>query len=194
MIPVAPQPEPPHFDSQVRRPGTAALARGERPLPPHWRLCLDDLHRAYSGICAYAAIFIPPVTGARSVDHFAPKSLSPELAYEWSNYRLTCTMMNARKREFQDVLDPFTILPDCFQLQMTTLEMFPGDWLPADLASSAKRTIFRLKLNAPDCLEARASYYDEYRAGTFGFDFLRRKSPFVAREVERQGLRRAADI
>ncbi len=70
-----------------------------------WR-CLNELYSLYNGICAYACVLIPPVTGGRSVEHFAPKMKHPDYAYEWKNYRLVCSLMNSRKRDFEDVLDP----------------------------------------------------------------------------------------
>ena len=52
------------------------------------------------------AYWIPPVTGGRSVEHFAPKKKHRDFAYEWDNHRLVCSVMNSRKRDFEDVLDP----------------------------------------------------------------------------------------
>lgn len=88
MIHVDPQPEPPGFAATVREPGLRALAEGKEPLPPHWRACLPDLHERYRGVCAYLCVHIPRGTGARSVDHVAPKSKRRDRAYEWDNYRL----------------------------------------------------------------------------------------------------------
>jgi hypothetical protein len=85
------QPEPPTFDELVRKPGQRALAERREELTPYWRACLPDLHERYRGICAYLCVMIPRGTGARSVDHLAPKSKRRELAYEWDNYRLVCS-------------------------------------------------------------------------------------------------------
>ncbi len=78
MIPVVPQPEPPAFRRTVADPGTRAIADFKagviEDLPALWRSCLEDLRAAYRDVCAYAAIYIDPVTGADSVEHFAPKS------------------------------------------------------------------------------------------------------------------------
>ena len=116
MIHVAPKDEPPDFDERVRQPGLKALERGDNPLPAYWRRCLDDLYRQYDRICAYACVLIPPVTRGRSVEHFAPKKKHRDHTYEWDNYRLVCSVMNSRKWEFEDVLDPFEISDEWFQM------------------------------------------------------------------------------
>lgn len=194
MIHVELQPEPADFDAKVRRPGRAALASGKTPLPELWRLCLLDLHAAYRGICAYLCIYIPRGTGARTVDHLAAKSDSPDLAYEWSNYRLACGLMNARKREFADVLDPFDIDDDLFVLEFSFFQVSPAPGLSPAKQDAVLRTIDRLKLNDEECRAARAQYYDVYIDGSVRFEYVDRHSPFVAREMRRQGLLHPADV
>lgn len=196
MIHVEPKDAPPNFDEHVRQPGQAALDRGdEHPLPDYWRRCLDDLHRLYKGICAYVCILIPPVTGARSVEHFAPKKKHRRYAYDWDNYRLICSLMNSRIRDFEDVLDPFEIPDGWFQLQLTSMKIFPNPDLPAETKEKVQETIDRLKLDQKDCRDARSTFYDEYIAPNdpLPFRLLKKWSPFVAMEVERQGLKRDGD-
>lgn len=195
MIHVAPRDEPAYFEARVRQPGREAVANGVNPLPDYWRRCLGDLYRLYDGICAYVCIHIPPVTGGRSVEHFAPKSKHPDDAYEWQNYRLVCSIMNSRKRDFEDVLDPFEVVNGWFQLQLTSMKVFPNPDLAPDVRDQVDATIERLKLNKADCLEARSNYYNEYIAedDPLPFRLLRKWSPFVAMELERQGLRREDD-
>lgn len=188
MIHVDLQPEPAYFDAKVRKLGAAALARAADPLPSHWRHCLDDLHKAYQGICAYLCIYIPRGTGGCTVEHFVAKSSSPNLAYEWNNYRLACSLMNARKNVFDDVLDPFNVITGWFQLEFSGLQVLPAPELSPSDAKAVQDTIDRLNLNDQECRDARAEWYDEYRRGHVDFDFLKRRSPFVAIEVERQGL------
>ena len=179
MIPVQPQPEPGFFDAEVRAKGLAHLkAKGyalDQPLParatiePHWRGdCLTALHQAYGGVCAYLCVFVERITGGMSVDHFIAKSALAGLAYEWSNYRLACSVMNSRKRDFDDVLDPFELEP-----AQTTL---------------VTHTISRLGLDDPLCRELRVRWFDEYLTEPLPESYLRRKSPFVWAEAQRQGL------
>lgn len=108
MIPVAPQPEPQGFDSGVRQRGKSFLAAnpGATKLPNYWKNTATDLYTAYKGICASTCMyFVAP----GSVDHFVPKSRRPDLAYEWSNYRLALPQVNSYKGDSVDVLDPFVV-------------------------------------------------------------------------------------
>lgn len=185
MIHVEPQPEPPSFDELVRQPGLRALAAAKEELPPHWRACLDDLHERYRGICAYLCVLIPRATGARSVDHVTPKSRRRDLAYEWSNYRLVCSLMNARKRDFEDVLDPFEIPDGWFVLELSFLQVMPSSSLDPATRARVQATIDRLRLNDQECIAARALYYDRYAEGELPAELLQEWSPFVAREALR---------
>lgn len=188
MIRVALQPEPDDFDERVRQPGVSALAENPGTFPTYWSRCAEQLWSSYKGICSYVCVIIPRVTGARSVDHLFPKSKNPDLAYEWSSYRLACSLMNSRKRDFEDVLDPFEIEDGWFVLELSFLQVLPAPDLDEENRSRIQATIDRLKLNDKDCISARAMYYDAYIAGGLTFEYLEQWSPFVARELVRQGL------
>lgn len=186
MIRVAPQPEPAAFDANVRIPGRAALTKGLDPLPPYWRdQMLVALHTAYGGICAYLCTYIPRGTGARSTDHYVAKSRDRSLAYEWLNYRLACSLMNSRKAAFDDILDPFEIEDGWFVLELSGLQVLPNPDLSADLRRKVQATIDQLDLNDTECLAARAEWYDDYLDHR-RLDVLKRRSPFVASELQRQ--------
>ncbi|MBI3147694.1 MAG: hypothetical protein HYZ17_04200 [Betaproteobacteria bacterium] len=198
MISVVPQPEPADFDAKVRQPGNAWLAgRGiamYAPLPkgtdphPYWRECLDELHRSHGGICAYLAVYIERATGAASVDHFVAKSALAGNTYEWSNYRLACLAMNARKRAFDDVLDPFALPPDVFHLELVTGRIYVNPGLTKNqLGIDAQATIDRLKLDSGVNREMRARHFDEYLMQDCSAGLLARYSPFVWAELQRQG-------
>ncbi len=194
MIHVEPQPEPVNFDASVRQPGLKALAEHRERLPTYWRKCLDDLHTAYRGICAYACIYIDKATGARSVEHFIAKSSDRQLAYEWSNYRLACSLVNSRKGAFDDVLDPFEIDDGWFVLEFSALQVVPNPRLDSSLKKRAQDTIDRLGLDTKECRDARAEYFDDYIKGHIDLYYLERKSPFVAKEMKRQALVRKEDL
>lgn len=185
MIPVQAQPEPELFDGRVRQPGNAG--RPTDALPDHWTRCLPDLYRVYGGICAYLAVSIPPGAGSRTVDHYLPKSLRPDLAYEWSNYRLACSLMNSRKRDYLDVLDPFSLAPDTFVLDFADLSVAPAPGLPVTTQTAAVATIARLRLNDPESRAARGHALDLVLRREASLAFLAEVSPFVAREWSRQG-------
>lgn len=198
MIPVAPQPEPDTFDKKVRQKGLQYLLKNgirlDRALPvgtelsPYWRECLDDLYLRYNGLCAYLAVFFERVTGGGSVDHFVAKSKRADLAYEWSNYRLASSIINSRKGEFDDVLDPFEIREDMFHLELVSGSIYPNPALPAEELQRVTSTITRLGLDDPGCREMRARHYQYYCEKSYTGDFLKKHSPFVWREANRQGL------
>lgn len=200
MIPVAPKPEPAGFDASVRQPGLTwlrvnGLAGMVSPPPKktikaYWTNCLPELMSAYDSVCAYASLRIAPVTGAQSVEHFAPKSRALSDAYEWDNYRLACARMNARKNNFTDVLDPFAMPLGVFELVVGNGELRPAAGVGGQLLLDARATIARLKLDDPDIRAARLSIIDHYLAGDFSTAFLARESPFIHGELDRLGLLR----
>lgn len=192
MIHVTPQPEPDTFDSKVRERGRAWMNKHQTPppgnkFPPYWRDCLDDLHSSYNGYCAYLAVYFERVGGV-SVDHFIAKSRRPDLAYEWSNYRLACSIMNSRKGNHDDILDPFQIETGWFYLELVTGRIYPNKELSPDLKSKVESTIKRLKLDDDRNREMRARHYQEYREETLTDKHLKKYSPFVWLEAKRQGL------
>lgn len=113
MIPVQEQKEPSHFDAEVRQRGLKWLKDNGIPLdqpppksselPPYWQEIQYDLWQAYKGVCAYLCIYFDWPLGASSTDHFTAKSRHAGLAYEWSNYRLSCLGANRSKGKYDDV-------------------------------------------------------------------------------------------
>ena len=217
MIPVRPAPKPDDFDRKVRSPGLAAIAElvGEEPakprpgprrttvaarrediearhFPPFWREATDQLLAAYNRICAYSCLYIERITGSATVDHWAPKSLHWRHVYEWENYRLACSLMNSRKSDFGDVLDPFELQDGMFALDLVSLKAVPGP-NAGDRLTAVRATIKRLGLDGTDYSEALAEYYHEYKEGCIPVDRLMRRAPFLARELRRQGKLNAGD-
>lgn len=198
MIPVIPKPEPKDFDTQVRQKGLRWLAKHDiditvplpsgTKLPPCWLACLDELHRRYGGVCAYLAVFFERTTGTGNVEHFCPKSLRPDLAYEWCNYRLACSAINSRKWNFTDILDPFEVEDDWFYLELVSGHIFPNPQLPDALQKEIQKTIDRLKLDSSANNDMRAEHYRFYCEGKILEAFLKKYSPFVWKEAARQGL------
>jgi uncharacterized protein (TIGR02646 family) len=229
MIPVTPQPPPADFDfrGQVAIPGANALLEligdpnaPSRPgpprkviypsvqaipakvLPPFWRIALPALREVYGHTCAYLGIRIHPVTGAAEVDHFLPKSKHQALAYDWSNFRLSCKQVNTYKLNHEDVLDPFAIAHNLFSLNLFSgeVEIGPGATTPA-IREQVIATIRRLRLNIdPTFVAARKDYIDRHFAiaspnsllkqPPMDFQALQFEAPFVAAEVVRQGQKR----
>lgn len=197
MIRVSKAPEPADFDAKVRQKGLKYLAsKGitlHAPLPPRthihpfWRDCFDDLYEGYNGICAYLSIRFERVTGT-STDHYIPKSASPALAYEWSNYRLACLAMNAKKGTSQSVLDPFKVTNGWFRLELLTGGIYPDLELNPDLKAPVIDTIELLGLDKPASRKIRARHFQQYIENHISQAFLQCYSPFVYMEANRQGL------
>ena len=154
---------------------------------------LPELLTGYGRICSYLCLYIPGGTGAPSVDHMVAKSTRWDQVYEWSNYRLACSLMNARKGAIASVLDPFEIENGWFILELFDFHLVPGEGLPDDVTADVQRTIERLRLNDLICREARAEYAESYWDGQIRLDYLIRHAPFVARELRRQGRLRRDD-
>jgi hypothetical protein len=216
-MPVAKAPKPPGFDEKVLRPGLIAIAemvgkkppyprkRGrackkiaerERDIPPekfkpYWTEAIDDLMKAYDEICAYSCFRIHRVTGAGSVDHFAPKSRSWRQVYRWSNYRLCCSRLNARKNDFGDVLDPFTIRRGWFHLELVGFQVIPNPRLPKATRKTIQATIDRLGLD--DFRRDRERDAERYWQRDISLKTLKEDSPLVAAELQRQGRLNAGD-
>ena len=207
MMRVIPAPEPETFDERVRQPGLRALdALADRhyagskaaipagKFPPYWRRSLTDLLEGYRRICSYLSLYIPRGTGARSVDHMVAKSLAWDRAYEWRNYRLACSLMNARKGEAVSVLDPFDVEEGWFVLELVAFQVMPADGLAGPIAVAVEDTIKRLRLNDDECCGAREEYAEEYWCGEITIGHLERHAPFVASELRRQNRLHADDI
>ncbi len=216
MIPVAAAPEPMSFDSEVRRPGLDAISelvgkaprtprRGQRrtavatrrdkipseAFPPLWRKALPEMRRSYGDLCAYLALYIEHATGSPSVDHVVPKSKDWKLVYEWRNYRLAASIVNARKNDLELVLDPFEIKAGLFALEFTAFQVVVGPAARGLRAKEVVATIDTLGLNRRECCAARQAYVDDYLAGPpdgIALPRLERRAPFVAQELRRQKL------
>jgi hypothetical protein len=202
VIPVTPQCEPVDFDATVRQPGLNWLRERVKdvsmPLPigfrwtmTHWTACLDNLGDAYGWVCAFAGVRIPKVVGSPTVEHFRPKSQYPTEAYEWTNFRLMCGLLNGRKGDYEDVLDPFALPERTFCLDLSSGAIYPNPTLEKSnptLYEQAKATIKRLKLDSNDCRTMRLERFDHYVQGKTDREYLELDSPFIWYEAQRQGL------
>lgn len=197
MIPVALQQEPLGFDVNVRQEGQGwlidhhfvlcASAPPKTKLPAYWSWSNQLLWAAYSGTCAYLAIYFEWPTGASSTDHFVPKSKHVGLAYEWDNYRLSCLGPNRNKNKYLDVLDPVGLAANTFVLNLASGEIKPNPALVGPQRTAAQKTIKRLQLDSPHHNAMRAGHFADYIAHGHA-PTLRKYSPFVWYEADRQGL------
>ncbi|MCQ1764725.1 hypothetical protein NOJ28_04205 [Neorhizobium galegae] len=160
--------------------------------PPYWRSAIPLLMTAYNEISGYTCFRIHPVTGAASADHFVAKSTNWRKVYTWSNYRLCCARMNSRKNDFTDVLDPFDVLVDSFQLELLAFQVKPNPLLVDDDKLKVNDSIRRLGLN--EFCSQREEDAEAYWAGDLSLSVLKRESPFVAYELHRQGRLNEGDV
>jgi len=199
MIPVERKSEPPGFDTEVRQPGKNWIIQKGLPttgpvppktkFEPFWEKCAIDLRKFYSRYCAFVAVYIPPVVGNPTCEHFLPKSKYAEHVYEWDNYRLVCGTMNGRKGMHMDVLDPFQISNGTFQLTRSLI-VEPGDLLanPSAIRTEAINTISRLKLNDCECMALRERDWTLFVNRQISATALKENSPFVYSEMVRLGV------
>lgn len=204
--------EPADFDEKVRKPGLRALdemvgnqvvrtagkkfnivaARKEdikgSDFPAYWTEALPDLMKSYGRLCAYTSFYIHKVTGSGSVDHSVAKTKDWQLAYEWTNYRLICSLMNSRKG-VKNLLDPIVVQDEWFELEFVGFQVLPRPGLDGPLASIIQFTIDELGLNETACIEVRTEYAEEHweDQSVRSWQRLLERCPFVAREMERQG-------
>lgn len=219
MIPLALAPEPPSFEAKVRRKGADAIAelvgearvhsrRGPKrkaiaslreqippsAFPPYWRDVQPEMLTAYHHLCAYLAMYLEPATGNPSVDHVIPRSKSWKRVYEWSNYRLAASLINAKKNDLELVLDPIALQPGSFALEMVELQVIAGSKVKGQLLHDVVSTIEVLGLNLPECRKQRLEYVTDYQAREITLRYLERRAPFIAQELRRQGLLNSGDV
>lgn len=192
LIRVTQQPEPAGFNTTVRVPGNLFLRRLRRAPTSdewrkngHWKYCLADLQTAYRDVCAFTACW---VSDSASVDHFMAKSTHPNLAYEWSNYRLASQKVNSKKGNAV-VLDPFTIDDAWFVLDFASSMVRPAKGLPTQVEAQVRNTITVLGLNDAGWVRVRFTVLRQYVLSHVAFEHLRQFYPFIARELERQALK-----
>jgi uncharacterized protein (TIGR02646 family) len=194
MITVAKAGEPPQFDATVREPGKKfldGLAAGQKVDfrgREYWRKIIPELYAAYGGICAYTCHWIAPDTGSDTVEHFRPKSTYPNLAYEWTNFRLVCGRLNGRKANFEDVADPCSGIDGWFEILFPSLQISVRNGLSGHDDALARSTIKRLKLNDNRCIKGREAYIEPFCKDEITMDYLDKCAPFLARELIRQDL------
>jgi uncharacterized protein (TIGR02646 family) len=192
MIPVHMQPEPADFAKKVRNPGQKFLKQTPAPNTEqwkrndYWRKALFDMRNSYNKICAYCAFWIPHSTGAQSIDHFIPKSIDPDLAYEWSNFRYVSARFNSRKGT-RKIIDPFSLKPDSFILDFSSFFIKANPLLSVIIKEQIEETIKILKLNDDeDLITERQNWYFAYQKKEITYRHLEKKAPFIAYEIKRQ--------
>ena len=191
MIRVPPKPEYDAFDAEVRVPGMRFLQRKPNPSNRdfqnhnYWNRAKSELRRAYL-CCAYTSRRMRG--DSVSVDHFLPKANHSRLAYEWDNYRLARPKLNSNKGNSEAVVDPFHVRDGWFVLDCPSCLIHPGDNLAGDTLQEVSATINVLKLNSDELADERCRWLADLAMNLISFDYLNREYPFLASEVQRQGI------
>jgi hypothetical protein len=86
---------------------------------------------------------------------------------------------------YKDVLNPFDIQDGWFQLELVGFQVVPNPDLDDPIRLSVEQTIERLGLN--EFSRERAERAEDYWAHDVTLKILTTESPFVARELQRQG-------
>lgn len=196
MLPVNSFAEPSYFNLEVRIKGNNFLAGNPHPNSKewsehaYWQICLPDMRKLYNGICNYCSTWIPHSTGQHSVDHFIDKNGTPTEAYEWHNYRYASSRFNSRKST-RTIIDPIGLPPETFILDFANFYIKTNPSLSdPSLKRLADNTINFLKFNDDDELvNERFQFFDDYKNGAITFRYLQSHAPFLASEIERQGLK-----
>lgn len=195
MIPLLQATEPANFQATVRQPGLLFLAKVPNPTDEqwkgkeYWQKSLSDMKSNYNSICSYSSCWIPHSTGCHSIDHFVPKAVDPNRAYEWSNFRYVSIRFNSRKG-VKSIVDPFQMTFHWFTIDFTSFFIKANiAALDANQLLLARNTIDILKLNDDDeLIKERQGYFNDYKQNHIDIHYLKRRVPFIAYEMERQNL------
>jgi hypothetical protein len=106
-----------------------------------------------------------------------------------------CQLLNSRKGEYEDLLDPFLVQNGWFVIEFPTLIVKPAMGLQKRLRDRVIKTRDVLGLNDEDtCLIMRQQFVTDYCRGEISFTHLEKRAPFLAMEMKKQGLDKLAAI
>jgi hypothetical protein len=184
-------PEPARFDEVVRKPGNGWLEGNPdampKALPDYWIQCLPDLAAGFHDLCGYSAMW----TSRPTVDHYLSKSSREgrSRSYEWDNYRLADSFMNAVKGTWdRRILDPFEVANDWFEIRLPHLELVAvEERIPRERLDDARFTLKQLGLgDSEEILELRRAWYKGFTDGDVTLAWLEQHAPLVAKAVARR--------
>jgi hypothetical protein len=179
--------EPATFDAQCRQKGLAWLSKNPDAvrIKDYWSGHRSDLARAAKHLCAYGAMFEPNGT----VDHFVPSSRSSAMAYEWRNFRFATGILNSKKSDALDLLDPFEVKDGWFELLLPSLQLTITDQVPPRLRAKAQQTLRILGLQDHETLiRQRYIWYEQFATGKISVDALESFAPLLARAIRKRDL------
>lgn len=121
----------------------------------------ERLKKETNDKCMYCESYISAVS-PEHIEHYKPKSLYPELTFEWSNLGLACPCCNIKKRDKFDeqcsYINPYIDNPsEHFAFLGTMICHNPND-------KRAIITELDIELNRPELMEARKNQIDKIRS------------------------------
>ena len=113
---------------------------------------LEQLNLMFKGCCAYCEGYYRD-TSFSHIDHFKPKSIYPNLMFDYNNMNLSCTICNQSKSDIDDdrLINP-TIDEPSKHLQYRTYMLYPLD-------ERGRFTIETFKLNSNERTCAKEELY-----------------------------------
>lgn len=186
MIRFEPCPQPDGFKERVEERGAKWLEANATGRPPaHWLEFSPALADAFGSLCAYGAMFEPVGT----VDHFVSVDEDRSKAYDWTNYRFSAGWINSSKRSLKStqLIDPFAVTNDWFEVQLPSMQLVLTDHVPADERERAEFVLCRLHLGHDErVVRQRGEWYRMYQEGELDLAGLTKKAPLIAAAVKRR--------
>lgn len=126
----------------------------------------DTLKSMYNNCCCYCESSLG-VTSFAHIEHLKPKSIFPELSFEWDNLHLCCEICNINKSGSWDYNNPI-LNPSKENIeQFIFLDLLDGFYKPIDSTNlRAINTITHTKINRPELITKRCHLIN-YVVGIF---------------------------
>jgi hypothetical protein len=155
-------------------------------LPSHWLAVHEDVAEAFGNLCAYTCMWL---SSTGEVDHFVPVDEDRSKAYEWSNYRYAAGWFNSSKKALRSaqVLDPFIVEDDWFEILLPSLELRRTERCPENVREKADLMLDRLHLrNGSKVMRWRRDLYDLHKQNKVPPELLEQLAPLLARAIRKQ--------
>ena len=188
MIRVARRKAPRGFNEKVRRPGDLWLAKHptSKKIPRYWLRVKAQVIAAFHQRCAYTAMWL---STDGEVDHFISLDEDRRKAFRWGNYRYAAPWLNRSKQHLRtsEMLDPFEVEDDWFELVIPSLELRITDRCPDEVRHRAEVMLDRLHLrNGEHVMRSRRAFYQQYRLGKVELEHLDDVAPLLARAIRKK--------
>lgn len=151
-----------------------------------WLAFQQRLADGFGDLCGYSALYV----ANGEVDHFVSHDEDRSLTYDWNNYRYAAGWLNASKKSVRstEILDPFEVEDDWFEILMPSLQFVATDAVPPDKRAQAERVLTRLHLGHDErVMKQRREWYRMYMDGEIStLEALAKKAPLIARAISKQ--------